>query len=372
MKVLVTGGAGFVGSHTVDALLGKGYDVRILDNLEAQVHGKDRNEPPYLNKEAEFINGDVRNEDDVKKALDGVQVVFHLAALVGVGQSMYDIKRYVEINSLGGAVILDVLANVKNKVEKIVVASSMSIYGEGAYNCKSCGLVCPKLRTNEQLKKRIWKMCCPNCSKEVAAVPTSEEKLLYPTSIYAITKRDHEEMFLSIGSAYNIPTVALRYFNIYGTRQSISNPYTGVAAIFLSRILNNNRPLIFEDGLQSRDFIHVSDIVRANIMSMEKSEANYKVFNVGTGRNLSVLEIAKILMKKLNVELKPEIVGKFREGDIRHCFADASKIEKELGFKAEINFESGLDELVEWAKETGADDQVEKATQELAAKGLTW
>ncbi|MGR3178531.1 MAG: NAD-dependent epimerase/dehydratase family protein [Candidatus Anammoxibacter sp.] len=372
MKILVTGGAGFVGSHVVDALIEKGHSVRILDNLEAQVHGQEQNSPVYLNNEAEFIKGDIRNESDVRNALNGVQIVFHLAALVGVGQSMYDIKRYVEINTLGGAVLLDVLVNGKNSVEKVVVASSMSIYGEGAYNCKKCGPVCPKLRTVEQLKDRQWEMRCTNCNEEVVAMPTSEEKLLYPTSIYAITKRDHEEMFLSVGSTYKIPTVALRYFNIYGTRQSISNPYTGVAAIFLSRILNNNRPLIFEDGLQSRDFIHISDLVRANILAMEKTEANYKVFNVGTGRKLSVLEIAKILIKKLNADMEPEVVNKYREGDIRHCYADASRIERDLGFRAEREFESGLDELIEWAKETGADDQVEKATQELAAKGLTW
>ena len=372
MKVLVTGGAGFVGSHTVDGLLQKGHSVRILDNLEPQVHGHEQKTPPYLNKNAEFIRGDIRNEEDVKKALDGVQIVFHLAALVGVGQSMYDVKRYVDINTLGGAVLLDVLANAKHNVEKVVVASSMSIYGEGAYSCKNCSLVYPKLRTEDQLKKRLWEMCCPNCGIEVIAMPTSEEKLLYPTSIYAITKRDHEEMFLSVGKAYDIPTVALRYFNIYGTRQSISNPYTGVVAIFLSRLLNNNRPLVFEDGLQSRDFIHISDLVKANILAMEKSEANYNVFNVGTGRRLSVLEIAKVLIKRLNLDLEPEIVNKFRQGDIRHCYADASRIEKKLGFHAEVEFEKGLDELIEWAKETGADDQVDKAANELAEKGLTW
>ncbi len=372
MKILVTGGAGFVGSHTVDALIEKGHTVRILDNLDPQVHGPSGNKPVYLNKEAEFINGDIRNEADVKNALDGVQVVFHLAALVGVGQSMYDIKRYVEVNSLGGAILLDQLANGKHSVEKVVVASSMSIYGEGAYSCRNCGKVYPRLRTPEQLKERSWDVCCPICGLDVEAIPVSEDKPLYPTSIYAVTKRDHEEMFLSVGNSYKIPTVALRYFNIYGTRQSISNPYTGVAAIFLSRILNNNRPLIFEDGLQSRDFIHVSDLVKANIIAMEKSEADYNVFNVGTGRNLSVLDIANILIKRLNVDLEPEIVNKFREGDIRHCFADASKIETELGFRADVTFESGLDDLIEWAKVTDSDDQVEKATQELAAKGLTW
>lgn len=372
MKVLVTGGAGFVGSHTVDALLEDGHEVRILDNLERQVHGMDQKRPAYLNKEAEFIKGDIRNEADIKKALKGVNVVFHLAALVGVGQSMYDIKRYVEINSLGGAVLLDAIVNEKNNVEKVIVASSMSIYGEGAYNCKSCGTVYPRLRTNEQLKRRSWEMSCPSCNKEVSAIPTNEDKKLYPTSIYAISKRDHEEMFLSIGAAYNIPTVGLRYFNIYGTRQSISNPYTGVVAIFLSRILNNNNPLIFEDGLQSRDFIHVSDIVRANMLAMEMSAADYHVFNVGTGRSLSILEVADILIEEINPELKPKIVNKYREGDIRHCYANTSLIEKGLGFRAEVTFESGLKDLIEWAKENGAEDRVDRATQELVEKGLAW
>lgn len=372
MKVLVTGGAGFVGSHTVDALLEDGHEVRILDNLERQVHGTDQKRPTYLNKEAEFINGDIRNEADVKRALKGIQVVFHLAALVGVGQSMYDIKRYVEINSLGGAVLLDALVNGRNAIEKVIVASSMSIYGEGAYNCKSCGPVYPRLRTNEQLKRRSWEMSCPICHKEVSPIATNEDKKLYPTSIYAITKRDHEEMFLSIGASYNIPTVGLRYFNIYGARQSTSNPYTGVVAIFLSRILNNNNPLIFEDGWQSRDFIHVSDIVKANILAMEMSAANYRVFNIGTGRRLSILDVANILIKDINPALKPEIVNKYREGDIRHCYADTSLIEKELGFRPEVEFESGLKDLIEWAKENDAEDRVEMATQELVEKGLAW
>ncbi len=372
MKVLVTGGAGFVGSHTVDALVEKGHEVRILDNLEPQVHGNSGNNPDYLNKHAEFIKGDVRNDADVKKALAGVQAVFHLAALVGVGQSMYDIKRYMEINTMGGATLLDCLVNNKNSVEKLVVASSMSIYGEGAYNCSECGEVTPELRPNEQLKARDWEMRCPICDRVASPIPTPETKRLDPTSIYAISKRDHEEMFLSVGKTYNIPTTALRYFNIFGTRQSISNPYTGVAAIFISRILNNNRPLVFEDGLQSRDFIHVSDIVKANILAMEKSEANYEVFNVGTGKNLNVADIGEMLIKNLGSDLKPEIVNKYREGDIRHCFADVYLIKNKLGFKAEKKLEDSITELVQWAKATGAEDRVEQAANELAEKGLAW
>ncbi|MFQ6066717.1 MAG: NAD-dependent epimerase/dehydratase family protein, partial [bacterium] len=243
--------------------------------------------------------------------------------------------------------------------------------GEGKYRCHSCGVVSPKLRLPHQLRERDWEMKCPFCGKDVEAMPTDEEKSLYPTSVYAISKRDQEEMCLTVGRAYRLPTVALRYFNVYGSRQALSNPYTGVAAIFSCRILNNNAPHIFEDGGQSRDFIHVSDIVRANLLAMEKEEANYQVFNVGTGRPKTVLEIADILIKKLHAPLTPKIVNKYRQGDIRHCYADISKIQKKLGFKPEVKFEDGISELVDWLRGEEALDQFEKSRWELEEKGLT-
>jgi len=370
-KILVTGGAGFIGSHIVDALIGKGHQVRVFDNLDRQVHGEGCKRPEYLNENAEFVNGDIRDREELKRALKGIEIVFHLAAAVGVGQSMYEIHRYVDINVLGTANLLDILANEKHNVQKLLVASSMSVYGEGKYICQDCGVVYPKLRSLEQLKKEEWEMKCPLCGRDVEGVPTDEEKPLYPTSVYAISKRDQEEMCLAVGRAYDIRTVALRYFNVYGPRQALSNPYTGVAAIFCSRILNNNPPYIFEDGMQSRDFIHVSDIAQASLLAMEKDEADYGVFNVGTGRHSTVLDIANILIRELSSSVNIDIVKKYREGDIRHCYADISKIQEKIGFRPKVKFENGITDLVEWVKNQEAVDQFEKSKKELEDKGLT-
>ncbi|MCX7918370.1 MAG: NAD-dependent epimerase/dehydratase family protein [bacterium] len=372
-RILVTGGAGFIGSHLVDALVARGYTVRIFDNLDPQVHGSERKPPAYLNPAAELVVGDVRDRVALQKAVEGVSVIFHEAAAVGVGQSMYEIRRYVEVNSLGAANLLDILANERHTVEKLIVASSMSIYGEGKYSCRCCGLVYPKLRPEEQLARQEWEMRCPYCGEVTEAMATDEEKPLFPTSVYAVTKRDHEELCLSFGRAYQLPTVALRYFNVYGPRQALSNPYTGVAAIFSARILNNHPPVIYEDGLQTRDFIHVRDIVQANLLALEKEEANYQVFNVGSGRPQSILHIAEVLLEKLGKKefLKPEIAYKFRKGDIRHCYADISRIQKSLGFQPQVKFEDGMRELTEWVKHQQATDGFEQAKQQLEQRGLT-
>jgi dTDP-L-rhamnose 4-epimerase len=373
MKILVTGGAGFIGSFIVDELVKAGYDVRIYDNLDPQVHGKSRKKPVYLNKNAQFIKGDILDADKFYKAVKDVDVLYHEAAAVGVGQSMYEIRRYVEQNSLGAAVVLDTIANKKTKLKKMLVASSMSMYGEGRYKCPKCGPVAPGLRCFEQLKKRKWDVECPRCSTKLKAVPTDETKPLDPTSIYAIGKRDHEEMFMSVGRAYKLPTVALRYFNAYGPRQALSNPYTGVCAIFSSRILNGGNPVIFEDGLQSRDFIHVKDVARANRLAMEKKAADYQIFNVGSGEPISILEIARTLARKIQpgMNIKPEIKHAFREGDIRHCYADACKIAKTIGFKASIKFEDGIDDLTEWVARQVCEDRTTDAIKELKKRGLT-
>lgn len=372
-KVLVTGGAGFIGSHIVDELVRRGHTVRVYDNLEPQVHGPNAGIPEYLNKNVEFIKGDVRDRDSLQKALDGMEVVYHKAAAVGVGQSMYQIRHYMDVNTMGGATLLDILANEKNSVEKLVVASSMSIYGEGKYNCKNCGTIYPRLRPDEQLAKGQWEVFCPQCGAELEKVPTDETKPLMPTSIYAIGKRDHEEMFLSFGVAYRVPTVALRYFNVYGDRQALSNPYTGVAAIFSSRILNNNSPVIYEDGMQSRDFIHVSDIVQANMLALEKSEANYEVFNVGSGIPQPIKYVAEVLIEKLGKQnvCKPVCVEKFRKGDIRYCYADITKIKTKLGFEPKVKFEDGMVGLTQWVASQTAEDGFEKARKELESRGLT-
>jgi dTDP-L-rhamnose 4-epimerase len=370
-RILVTGGAGFIGSHLVDALVEQGYSVRVMDALVPQVHGEGAAEPKYLPASVEFLKGDVTSMDDWRRALDGVDVVFHDAAEVGVGQSMYEITRYMQANTMGTAILLELLASKAYTIEKLIVASSMSIYGEGTYRCATCGPVFPTLRSGEQLSSRQWEMTCPNCHEVVAPVPTAESKPLYPTSIYAISKRDQEEMSLSVGRAYGIPTVALRYFNTYGPRQSVSNPYTGVAAIFSSRLLNGHAPLIFEDGLQSRDFTHVSDIVQANLLAMERATANYEAFNVGTGRPLTVLDVAQSLIDAMQLDLKPEVVGKFREGDIRHCYGDITKAQKLLGYSPKVTFEQGMAELVGWVKTQESSDHVPQAVQELEQRGLT-
>jgi len=371
-KVLVTGGAGFIGSHLVDRLVELGHKVRVFDSLEPQVHGSSQSIPKYLREKCEFIEADIRNRKQLKEALEEIEVIFHQAAVVGVGQSMYQVHKYVEVNTLGTANLLDILVNEKHNVEKVIIASSMSVYGEGKYQCDNCGKVYPKLRPLEQLKKREWEMRCPLCGKSVEGIPTHEEKPLYPTSVYAISKRDQEEICLTIGRAYDIPTVALRYFNVYGPRQALSNPYTGVAAIFSARIKNRHNPVIFEDGLQGRDFIHVRDIVQANILAMEKEEANFEVFNVGMGRKLTILDMANILIKKLGKdELHPEIVSKYREGDIRHCYADISKIKEKLGYKPEVKFEDGILDLIDWVKKEEAIDRFEESRRQLERKGLT-
>jgi len=264
------------------------------------------------------------------------------------------------------------VANARHKPRKMIVASSMSIYGEGAYDCPIHGRVFPKLRETAQLQERDWEMRCPlkGCGQHCSPAPTDEDKPLYPTSIYAINKRDHEEMFLAVGRAYNVPAVALRYFNVYGTRQALSNPYTGVAAIFSGRLLNGKPPVIFEDGKQSRDFTHVSDIVQANLLVMEKAEADFGVFNVGTGRALTISDMSNALTSHLGLSIQAEIVEQFRAGDIRHCYADTRRL-NELGYSPRVRFEDGVAELVEWVSRQQAEDTFEKARAELSGRGLT-
>jgi dTDP-L-rhamnose 4-epimerase len=366
--VLVTGGAGFIGSHLVELLLERGYPVRVYDKLVEQVH--DGSPPKYLAEEAEFVHADMRDVDALRRALKGVGAILHEAAEVGVGQSMYEIVRYVEANTGGTAVLLELLVNEAHAIEKIVVASSMSIYGEGAYRCERHGEVYPRLRSEDQLARQEWAIRCPRCGEEVRPVPTHEEKPLFPTSIYAISKLDQELMCLSVGQAYGIPVTALRYFNTYGPRQALSNPYTGVGAIFSARLLNGRPPIVFEDGRQSRDFVHVNDIARANLLALESDAANGEAINVGTGRSTSILEIARALARELAVEIEPEVVGQYRAGDIRDCIADVSKARALLGFEPEVRLEDGIADLVAWVREQEAVDRVDPARAELERRGL--
>jgi dTDP-L-rhamnose 4-epimerase len=368
-KVLITGGAGFIGSHLADELLAHGYHVRVLDSLDPQVHGDARTRPGYLAKEVELVVGDVNDRPKVDEALHGVDAVYHFAAAVGVGQSMYEVAHYTRVNNLGTAVLLEAL--VKNPVERLVVASSMSLYGEGLYGGASGVPRTVGERTLEQLKAGRWEFLGED-GQALRPLPTPETKEPSLASVYALSKYDQERLCLLIGRAYDIPTVALRFFNAYGPRQALSNPYTGVLAIFASRLLNDNPPTIFEDGLQQRDFVSVHDIARACRLALETPGAAGEVFNVGSGQPYTVRDIASKLARVVGKEhVRPEILGKYRVGDIRHCYADIGKARRVLGFTPQVRLEDGLVELSSWLAGQAAVDRVAQASAELSARGLT-
>lgn len=366
--ILVTGGAGFIGSHLADELLRGGYRVRALDNLSPQVHGESQRRPAYLNPEVELIEGDVRDPAAVKAALEGVDGVFHYAAAVGVGQSMYQIAEYTEVNNLGTATLLEAL--IERPVEKLVVASSMSVYGEGLYRQSDGELSGNVRRSREQLKRGEWEPVGAD-GQPLQPLPTPESKAPDLASVYALSKYDQERLCLMIGEAYGIPVTALRFFNVYGPRQALSNPYTGVLAIFASRLLNGNPPLIFEDGQQQRDFVSVYDIARASRLAYEHPEANGEVLNIGSGNAYTINSIAERMGAALGKQqLALEVTGKYRVGDIRHCFADINKAKKLLGFAPQVELEPGLLELAEWLPQEQAEDRVATARDELIARGL--
>jgi dTDP-L-rhamnose 4-epimerase len=369
--VLVTGGAGFVGSHLADRLLQRGYHVRVFDNLTPQVHQNGL--PEYLSREVEFFEGDMRDLDRVRYAVAGVDAIFHFAAVVGVGQSMYEIAHYMDANSQGTANLLQALLDTKTEIDKMVVASSMSIYGEGKYACSDCGEVSPGPRPSEQLKRKDFEVHCPNCHRVVMPLATDESKPLQYTSYYALGKKAQEEMCLLFGRTYDIPVTALRYWNIFGTRQALSNPYTGVAAIFASRLLNRRAPMVFEDGRQMRDFVSVHDVVDANLLAMERHEADGMALNIASGHRISINEVAAQLVEQLGLggEIKPEVTGKYRAGDIRHCFADISLASRVLGYEPKYRFADGIGELVDWLRVQTAEDRGAEAVQHLTAHGLT-
>jgi len=368
----VTGGAGFIGSHVVDLLLKSGYQVTIIDRLEEQVHRSGK-APDYLDSKARLIVSRVGDRALLKEVLGEVDAIIHLAAAVGVGQSMYQIERYIDANTNDTAILLDELVNVPNSVTKLVVASSMSIYGEGKYFCSECAeSVYPGQRSLESLKAQSWEQTCPTCKATLTQVPTDELTPPSPTSIYAMSKRHQEEMCLLIGKTYKLKTVALRFFNVYGPRQALSNPYTGACAMMSSRILNNKPPYIFEDGQQLRDFIHVKDVARACLLALESNRVNFQAINVGTGLPVSILDLARNLIDLYGADLTPHISNQFRKGDIRHCYADLTKAKEQMNFQAITDFKEGLLDLVQWAKSHGwgAVDLFEKALFELREKQL--
>ncbi len=368
-KVLITGGAGFVGSHVADELLRQGHEVRIFDNLAPQVHH--HGWPDYLADDLERMHGDMRDLDAVKRAVMGVDVVFHFAAAVGVGQSMYEISQYMGSNTQGTANLLQALLDTGLRIEKLVVASSMSIYGEGKYLCAECGEVAPPPRSAEQLKAKRWEMLCPVCGRVLKPIATNESKPLQCTSIYALSKKDQEEMTLLFGRTYGLPVVALRYFNIYGTRQALSNPYTGVAAIFASRLLNHRSPMVFEDARQMRDFVSVHDVVQANLLAIQRSEADGMALNIGSGHPITIGDVAQQLTRCLSLTIPAEVTGKYRAGDIRHCFADISAARRVLGYRPRYRFADGIVELVEWLRSQTAVDHAAQMVHELSEYGLT-
>src|SRR3989344_8159973 len=347
-NILVTGGAGFIGSYLVDALIKKNYKVTILDNLEEQVHqGK---KPKYLNKKAEFIKGDIRNHKTLDAALKSIDMIYHLASSVGVAQSNYEIKKYTDVNVGATADLLDLIVNSKLPIKKIISVASMTGYGEGNYLCETCGVVRPRTRTQAQLNKKQWELFCPNCKRQVKPVATDEKAQEYPNSIYAITKKTQTDMLMTVGQIYNIPTVLLKLFNVYGPRQSLSNPYTGVTAIFTSRIRNNEPALLYEDGMQTRDFVSVHDVVRALVLALETSKADYETMNIGSGVPTPIKEIALTLAEALGKPGLVEVTDNARVNDTRHCFADIDKARKLLGWKPKEKLTDGIKELVEWGK----------------------
>ena len=350
MRIAVIGGAGFIGSHVVDALVNEGFRVRVVDNLDPQVHPNGLL-PSYLNPKAEFVQQDVRDLPGLRKALAGADAVFHMAGAVGVGDSMYRIRHYAEANVLGGANLLEIIANDKQSIRKIVLASSVTVYGEGKYSCPHHGIVFPSMRETQKTTSCEWELLCPmqdgstRCAMKLVPLPTDEGKPATPMSVYAITKRTQEEMFLTVGRTYGIPVAVLRYFNVFGSRQALSNPYTGVAKIFAMQLAQGKQPLIYEDGLQTRDLVHVSDVVQANLLALTRDEANGEIFNVGTGQPISILEMARTIANRYGSKAAIAPSFTYRAGDVRHCWADISKIQTRLGFQPRTIFPQGLEDL---------------------------
>jgi dTDP-L-rhamnose 4-epimerase len=367
-RVLITGGAGFIGAHVAHELLESGIEVRALDCLTAQVHGAERQRPAYLSPDVELHQGDVRDPEAVLRALRDVDAVVHLAALVGVGQSMYQVAEYTSVNAHGTAVLMEAL--IERPVERVVVASSMSIYGEGAYRDANGRPMLVARRTLAQLQAGDWE---PKDShgRLLEAVATDENKTPSLSSVYALSKFDQERLCLLTAQAYGFSAVALRLFNAYGPFQALSNPYTGVLAIFAARLLNGQSPLINEDGLQRRDFVSVYDVARAFRLALETPNADNGIFNIGSGRSISVLEVARMMASAVGrSELAPSITEKYRVGDIRHCFADIGAARRVLGFEPRLTLEDGVAALAEWLSDQVAVDRVEEARAELESKGL--
>ncbi len=369
-RALITGGAGFIGSHLSDRLLREGWQVRLFDALVEQVHGG--RHPAYLDPEAELRVGDVRDADALRGALRDVDVVVHLAAAVGVGQSMYAIRHYADTNVVGTAQLLELLVRERLPLRRLVVASSMSVYGEGRYLCPACGVRDPEPRPLAQLQRAEWELRCPHCAAPLQPLGTPEDKPLHPRSVYAVSKRDQEELVLLACHSLKLPAVALRFFNIYGTRQSLSNPYTGVGAIVASALLNGQAPMIFEDGAQQRDFVHVDDVVRACVLAIEREDVSGVALNVGSGEPSRLIDLVDALRAVIPgaSTLEPQILGRFREGDVRSCFGDITLARRLLGYEPRVKLREGVCTLAAWAAGERGDFRSAQALEELRRHGL--
>ncbi|MDP3651346.1 MAG: NAD-dependent epimerase/dehydratase family protein [Rhodoferax sp.] len=373
-KILITGGAGFIGSNLANVLIGKGYFVRVLDNLTTQIHGEDPEGSQLyrsLHSKVEFIRGSVTNRDDLAKALFGIDTVVHLAAETGTGQSMYAIRHYSDVNIGGTALLLDLIANEPFPVKKIVVASSRAVYGEGKYRCALHGSVYPVARRAIDMGNGNFEVHCPFCNNVVTTLPTSEDSLLSPASVYGITKLNQEQMVLTVGRAIGISALAFRYQNVYGPGQSLSNPYTGILSIFSTRILNGNSINIFEDGKESRDFVYIDDVIAATVKGIEEDAPLITALNVGSGVATDVLTIANTLKQLVGLSVPIKISGQFRLGDIRHNVADLCSVRTILGFEPEVFFEEGLRRFVDWVRGQQIQaDRYEESLVQLKARGL--
>jgi dTDP-L-rhamnose 4-epimerase len=367
--ILITGGAGFIGSHLADALLSQGHKVTVLDLLHPQVHGPEQHPPAYLQRDVTLVRGDVRDGRVLSAALAGKTVVYHFAAYTGVGQSMYQIHEYLDVNVGGTAVLLEQLIQNRGQVRKLILASSRAVYGEGAGYCPSCGMVNPPPRSLSQLRAGRWELVCPNGHTTIKPMPTPENKLLDPLSIYAISKQNQEQICRLMGETYDLPVVILRYFNVYGSRQSLKNPYTGVINAFITRLLNDKPPQVYEDGRESRDFVHVGDVVQACLLAMRLDKANGKTINVGSGQAATLLQVAQAVAQALDGP-EPVITGQYRAGDIRHCHADLRQAETLLDYRPQVTLAEGLQELLNSIELQSIEDQTERAEQELITRGL--
>ncbi len=372
-NVLITGGAGFIGSNLALKLINQGYTVTVLDNLSEQIHGNPETSSLYqsIKDKVNFIQGDVRIKEDWYKALKNQNIVVHLAAETGTGQSMYEVQKYVDVNINGTALFLDYLVNEKHDVQKVIIASSRAIYGEGKYNCTDHGAVYPSERLEKDLSQSDFEPKCPICNQTVSILATDENSKIHPSSVYGITKQNQEQMVLNVCKSIGIPAVAYRYQNVYGPGQSLKNPYTGILSIFSTQIRNGNNINIFEDGEESRDFVFIEDVVDATILGIQKDEANYEVFNVGSGVATTVMQVATTLKDFYQAEISINVTGNFRLGDIRHNFADLGKIKTKLGFSAQFDFATGVKQFVDWVKSQEVmEDNYSKSIEEMKAKGL--